>query len=433
MNILIIGNGFDLAHGLPTRYTDFLHFCKYFQDAPEKINTKAFNENRKRYESYLDKLKSYSEPYEPPYDFKDVFLNYLSNLEEEKYIKFRNLVKGNFWYIWFNYVINDINDGWIDFETEISKVIKCTEHYFNESNNYESFPYKTVISSECYYGVLDKIFFVYSDTKEYAKLLFNDLNNLINVFGVYLVEVVANIEINLLSPDISKLKFEKVLSFNYTKTIVKNYFTNFKITQESFSAIKFSYSEKRINWVKYLHFIHGKANGDNDCNNLVLGIDEYLPEERKSNDFEFVDFKKWFQRIHKKTGNDYKSWIPDFSRYDLDFPLDPIADIAGRYRDYEEFEKENTLNISIFGHSLGETDKDILKEFIEYKYSNTTIYYLNEEDYKTKIINLAHILGQDKAIEFVGNGKVVFKKQQDMVKIEKTEELTEKQPAMSAG
>ncbi len=28
MNILVIGNGFDLAHGLPTRYTDFLEFVK---------------------------------------------------------------------------------------------------------------------------------------------------------------------------------------------------------------------------------------------------------------------------------------------------------------------------------------------------------------------------------------------------------------------
>ena len=28
MEILIIGNGFDLAHSLPTKYTDFLDFCK---------------------------------------------------------------------------------------------------------------------------------------------------------------------------------------------------------------------------------------------------------------------------------------------------------------------------------------------------------------------------------------------------------------------
>ena len=28
MNILVIGNGFDLAHKLPTKYTDFLEFVK---------------------------------------------------------------------------------------------------------------------------------------------------------------------------------------------------------------------------------------------------------------------------------------------------------------------------------------------------------------------------------------------------------------------
>ncbi|SFU60976.1 Bacteriophage abortive infection AbiH, partial [Clostridium sp. DSM 8431] len=30
MNILVIGNGFDVAHGLPTRYIDFIKFLKYF-------------------------------------------------------------------------------------------------------------------------------------------------------------------------------------------------------------------------------------------------------------------------------------------------------------------------------------------------------------------------------------------------------------------
>lgn len=30
-NILIIGNGFDLYHGLPTRYTDFLFFARNWE------------------------------------------------------------------------------------------------------------------------------------------------------------------------------------------------------------------------------------------------------------------------------------------------------------------------------------------------------------------------------------------------------------------
>ena len=32
MNILVIGNGFDLAHGLPTKYTDFLYFCNVVKE-----------------------------------------------------------------------------------------------------------------------------------------------------------------------------------------------------------------------------------------------------------------------------------------------------------------------------------------------------------------------------------------------------------------
>lgn len=28
MNILVVGNGFDLAHGLPIKYTDFLNFAE---------------------------------------------------------------------------------------------------------------------------------------------------------------------------------------------------------------------------------------------------------------------------------------------------------------------------------------------------------------------------------------------------------------------
>ena len=30
MNILIIGNGFDLAHNLPTRYLDFMDFIEIY-------------------------------------------------------------------------------------------------------------------------------------------------------------------------------------------------------------------------------------------------------------------------------------------------------------------------------------------------------------------------------------------------------------------
>ena len=35
MNILVLGNGFDLAHGLPTKYTDFLKFVEVIKQVVE--------------------------------------------------------------------------------------------------------------------------------------------------------------------------------------------------------------------------------------------------------------------------------------------------------------------------------------------------------------------------------------------------------------
>ena len=41
MNILVIGNGFDLAHGLPTKYEDFLEFIKIIKQCFEQDNFKS--------------------------------------------------------------------------------------------------------------------------------------------------------------------------------------------------------------------------------------------------------------------------------------------------------------------------------------------------------------------------------------------------------
>lgn len=45
--ILIIGNGFDLAHGLPTNYSDFLAFSHEFMKLYEVDSEKSDEEDRK--------------------------------------------------------------------------------------------------------------------------------------------------------------------------------------------------------------------------------------------------------------------------------------------------------------------------------------------------------------------------------------------------
>lgn len=48
MNILIIGNGFDLAHHLPTQYSYFLDFLKACKEPNDSTGRKLYTfENRR--------------------------------------------------------------------------------------------------------------------------------------------------------------------------------------------------------------------------------------------------------------------------------------------------------------------------------------------------------------------------------------------------
>jgi hypothetical protein len=179
------------------------------------------------------------------------------------------------------------------------------------------------------------------------------------------------------------MKFDKVLSFNYTDTYRKIYNTN---SQE----------------VKY-DFIHGKANTLNgiETNNMVLGIDEYLDDELRNKETTFIEFKKYYQRIHKKTGCAYKDWLT-------------------KIKNIDSTEKHE---IYIFGHSLDITDKDVIRELIDNENVKTTIYYFNRDTYGNQIANLVKVLGQDNLISKVyGDEKIItFKEQKTMIQLKETE------------
>lgn len=105
----------------------------------------------------------------------------------------------------------------------------------------------------------------------------------------------------------------------------------------------------------------------------MLGIDEYLTGERKDQDNEYIEFKKFYQRIFKRTGCRYLTWLKQ--------------------------SQEERLNIYIFGHSLDVTDKDILRQLILARHAHTTIFYIHKSDLKNQIKNLVKVIGEDELIE----------------------------------
>lgn len=384
-----IGNGFDLAHGLPTKYE---HFLKY---------ANAFIRFRD-----ICKQESVKEEWDAADDEDKEFIKHFANLYEKKkeiFEEIDTLISDNVWinYFWEIYQGREVagKDGWIDFENEISKIIqtldkarltileeinqgkrtgRMTQQQLNILAPFLRNPGTNSISTE------------FGETAVgYRKArLLTDLNKLTRCLEIYLDIYVENITPKVKLPDIDKLDIRCVLSFNYTHTYRRFYHTD------------------KVKTISY-DYIHGevKSNSSLENCNLILGIDEYLDGYAKDRDNEFIQFKKFYQRIYKKTGCKYIDWVRDIEQSPL-----PYSKNGGS--------PEN--NIYIIGHSLGITDKDILSSLINMASTKTTIFYHNQEALGNQISNLVKVLGEDELISKVHgvNASIVLQKQQEAVPIE---------------
>ena len=402
LNILLIGNGFDLAHELPTKYTTFLTVCDIISGIyTNKPNTYLIRKLSliENYKDMYELLKKLIEARDIPDDKIDSSDNKISELYEN--------INGNFWFAYFVRNNPPKRDYWIDFETEISNVIQKLDAV------YRGFGCENTLSDEVtqlksvWLRCKDKSSF--KDKVDFDQLICDlkeDLRRLIRAFEIYLVIFVEHIELSKKQtlPVIKDINPDYVLSFNYTHTYQKMY------DHLSEKIIKYDY-------------IHGEACIDNnlDTDNMVLGIGEYLSEEEKDTRLEFLEFKKYFQRIFKKTGNKYLGWINQIhqanDKYKNQYSIyeNKYQALTNKRTSLAEYTQigirpeKPPFQLYIFGHSLDVTDGDIIKQFLDIENLTTTIFYLDQKDMKEKIRNLITIIGQDKLIAKTGNKSIVFR------------------------
>ncbi len=377
-NILIIGNGFDLYHKLPTSYKDFLFFTKHWNEFKEEYDKQKKTEmpqNNKRIKVRLGNrneltLESLNDFAKHAYLYSKEHITYLDNH-----------VKHNAWLYYFE-AITMPGQNWIDFEEEIYRALSQVELYYTNflTSIEHTIPeiimpdlMKKVIRTFGEMAEAKKQGYRYLATRGFTSrmavpevlnpnkallldFMKDELDVLNKCLDYYLLEFVSKIDCDVLSEQIKKLGKIALLNFNYTYT---------------FSAV---YGDENLD--KH-HAIHGEAKKEN----LVLGISD----ESFGNSIDFIYFQKFFQRIQKKTGSFYKKWL-------------------------DEYLFSEPLDVFIMGHSLNKVDKGVLQDFFchEEEVRLITIYYHSQSGYENLIINLVDMFGRDFIIEQTGKERIVF-------------------------
>ena len=370
--ILILGNGFDIAMGRKTKYTDFIEFEQRLFDRPES-DLQAFLDSK--------------------------------NIDIDKY-------KDNLYLKFINENKDTLGDNWSNLETMISQLSEAVMYCKENTDLLYSIGYNEPFLQHiernmlqlqkdrnyCSKSYVGRLFFSLFYEKGWKKLerevALDKLNNefirqldlLVELLEIYLSYIdfldfkVIEIKSKPTALDaISDLSNSSVLNFNYTNT----------------SGYLFGTSEEKT------HFIHGRIDLDrqtNRINTMVFGIED------KENDVnsDLIPYQKYYQRVVKETGNQFE----EFFRQTIQFPDN----------DFEGY--ITSKNIIIFGHSVDPLDKEIFQKCFELAKKGDYPYrfiftYFDEPAKRSIIKNLAIILGKEKLIELTGKRNILFVKSDD--------------------
>ena len=370
--ILILGNGFDIAMGRKTKYTDFIEFEKQLFSNPNETLVEFLKAKNISIEKYRDNL----------------------------YLKFINENK------------DTLGDNWSNLETMISQLADAIM-YFKENNDllFEVVPTgriwlleEKLLQEKNYRSKLyiANMFFSLFHEKGWSSLerevALEKLNNkfirqldlLIELLEIYLsyLDYIdfedSNFQVKPTALDgVPSLKNSYVLNFNYTNT----------------SGHLFGTSEENT------HFIHGQINLGrpiNQINTMVFGVED--KEDDVNSDL--IPYQKYYQRVVKETGTEFEEFFKPKYKYSN-----------------EGGSKLQLTNIIIYGHSVDSLDKEIFQkcfELVEAESEQNIMYiyrfiftYFDESAKRSIIKNLAIILGKEKLIQLTGSRNVVFVKSDD--------------------
>jgi predicted DNA-binding ArsR family transcriptional regulator len=454
MNILIVGNGFDLSHYLPTKYDHFMLVMKAIEkkDLDKPINdvlyspfehpihlvTKYFQISKaldkKTYQMDFDELFSqFKQPKDiefigntkKNYDVSNIHLTKIQVQEIQKQLQ------QNGWYSYFKHHVQEIKT-WIDFEQKIEDVLvvvaRCivdlesmdhrdkiinylnnrgqnslkiktkdldTLNFFNFTIKNEGVMIPFNLNMDFCHGKNVKNGFSSAD---FMTFLYTELEKFIEIFNVYLEIIVGQLsQSKMIDIDAEWSYPDKIFSFNYTNTY------------------------QRLHDAVDVEYLHGSCGNDQ---NIVLGVSDLESESLKK--IKAYGFTKYQQKLFKDTDflflDKYKAEIRKDKIEIEALKRQVMMPLGERYvRSLHEVlsEKERdqflNLNFYIWGHSLDISDKDYIIDLFSLnddmdRNVRVTVYYYDPNAKFSLLNNLLAILKKDKVEQWMKNKWLQFKK-----------------------
>lgn len=371
--LVIVGNGFDLAHGLPTKYSDFID--DYWKSVCDTNGTKAiindkdefvtiickfgYTYNSSEY-SAIDNLKSYDE-------LKN-FIERNQNKSGDFIMEFKNL--------FFKKISEYSIENWVDIENEyykeLKKIVKST------SLAIESKKQKTIVLNQEFAQVRNLLekYLKEKIEEKYDFTLYrnNSINNVLlpelsNPFDEkqYLKEFQQSDQLyvkEFLNKSTEGYNLiTHFLSFNYTK-VVEQYFVGFAFP-------------------KNINYIHGKLNDSINTVNFGFG-DEMDDDYKLIENIDDNEYLKNFKSFQYLQNSNYKSLL-DFVESDRKFQVYIMGHSCGlsdRTMLNTIFEHPNCISIKVFYHKR-EDETDNYTEIIQ----NISRHFNKKKLMREKIVN----------------------------------------------
>lgn len=371
--LVIIGNGFDLAHGLPTSYKDFID--DYWRNSCDTRGLKILKHDDDFVAIHFEFGSSYhTSNYNALHEinnYKSLMLFFESNRQD-----IRGKFSFQFKNIFFGIISYNSIENWVDIENEYYKELKNIVK--STSLNFETKKRKVI--------VLNKEFEQVKNLLE--KYLIEKVEQLYD-FRLYTDNPIKDILLPELSYPFDEEQYLKefqygdqlyikeflqkskekynvtthFLSFNYTK-VVEKYYTGFAYT-------------------KQINYIHGKLNDSTNTVNFGFG-DEMDDDYKMIENIDDNEYLRNFKSFQYLQNSNYKNLL-DFVESDQKFQVYIMGHSCGlsdRTMLNTIFEHPNCISIKLFYHQR-EDGSDNYTEIIQ----NISRHFNKKKLMREKIVN----------------------------------------------